>query len=118
MVKTSGILRPFLELFFSSEENIYWANVLIRKLAHLSYYALLAFLVFFSLSGISVEKIRRNWFWLSFAAVFIIASLDEIHQAFEPSRVGSLSDVLLDCAGGFIMLVVIKVFTSFIKNNR
>lgn len=118
MVKTSRFLRPFLEIFFSSEETIYLANVVIRKIAHLSYYGILAGLATFALFSLPIDWIKKNWFWLSFGVVLIIASADEINQAFEPSRVGSVSDVLLDCIGGFIMLLIIKFFRSFAKNNR
>lgn len=117
MVKTSGILRPILEIFFSSEDNIYWANVIIRKIAHLTYYGILAALTVFALFSLPIKRLKKNWFWISFGVVLVIASADEIHQSFEPSRAGTVSDVLLDCVGGLIMLLL--VFLCFrIKKVR
>ena len=34
----------------------------------------------------------------------LIASSDELHQAFLPDRTGMFSDVLLDCSGALVML--------------
>lgn len=118
MAKTSRFLRPLLELLFSSEETIYFANFIIRKIAHLSYYALLAALAVFAFIGSPFEWLRKNWFWASLGLVLIIATIDEIHQSFEPSRVGSASDVLLDCIGGLVALLLIKFFSSFAGNDN
>lgn len=118
MVRTSRFLRPLLELFFSSEYTIYWANVVIRKIAHLTYYAVLALLTIYAFVGLPLDWIKKNWFWSSLALVFVIASIDEFNQSFDPSRVGSVTDVLLDCLGGLIILLFIKFFKSFARNDR
>jgi VanZ family protein len=117
MARTSRFLRPMLELFFSSEDTIHWANVVIRKIAHLTYYAALAGLASFAFSG-SVGSLRKNWFWASFALVLTVAAIDEINQSLDPSRIGSVSDVLLDCVGGMVMLLSIRFLSSFAPNNR
>ena len=118
MAKTSRFLRPLLEFFFSSEDTIYWANVIIRKIAHLTYYALLAALAIFAFIGSPVDWLRKNWFGASFGLVLMIATIDEINQSLDPSRVGSVTDVLLDCVGGLIILLFCKFFKSFARNNR
>jgi VanZ family protein len=112
MAKTSRFLRPLLEFFFSSEETIHWANVIIRKIAHLTYYGILAGLAAFAFIGSPFDWLRKNWFGASFALVLIIGTIDEIIQSFDPSRIGSVSDVLLDCLGGLIILLVFKFFTA------
>lgn len=117
MAKTSRFLRPLLEMLFSSEETIYWANVIIRKIAHLTYYALLGGLAAFAFFGSPIDWLRNNWFWVSFFLLLIIATIDEINQSFDPSRIGSITDVLLDCVGGLVMLLLMKFFKSFVRND-
>lgn len=118
MAKTSRFLRPLLEFFFTSEETIHWANVVIRKIAHLTYYGILAGLATFAFVGSTFDWFRKNWFWSSLALVLIIGSIDETIQSFDPSRIGSVSDVLLDCLGGLIILLFFKFFNPFVQNNR
>lgn len=110
MGQTSRFLRPLLETLFSSEETIYWANVIVRKIAHISFYGFLALLAFYAFIGSPFDRLKRNWFWSVFGLVLIIATIDEIHQSFVPSRAGSPMDVLLDCIGGLIVLLIIRFF--------
>ncbi|NJM53838.1 MAG: VanZ family protein [Blastocatellia bacterium] len=117
MAKTSRFLRPLLEFIFSSEDTIYWANVIIRKSAHLVYYAILAGAAAFAFVGSPIDWLKRNWFWASFGIVFLIASIDEINQSLNPTRSGLFSDVILDCVGGLVMLSLFYLFLR-IKQNR
>lgn len=118
MANTSRFLRPLLELVFSSDDTIYLANVIIRKIAHLTYYAILAGFASFAFIGSPFNWLRKNWFWASFGVVLTIASIDEFNQSLNPTRVGSLTDVLLDCIGGLTILLIGRFFTSFAKNDR
>lgn len=118
MAKTSRFLRPLLEFFFSSEDTIHIANIVIRKIAHLAYYGVLAGLATFAFIGSPIDRLKKNWFWVSFAVVLVIASIDELNQSFDPTRIGSVSDVLLDCVGGLAILLLVKLFKSFVQNNR
>ena len=45
--------------------------------------------------------------WLGTA---LVASWDEWHQTFLPNRTGSPWDVLLDCCGALVMLLIVYVF--------
>lgn len=76
-------------------------DTILRKLAHLAAYALLAMLIAYPLGG--VRRDRR----VGLALVLVVAYglSDEIHQAFVPGRVPALSDVAIDAAGGVIGLV-------------
>lgn len=105
MANTSRFLRPLLEMIFSSEETIYLANVIIRKIAHLAYYAVLAGFASFAFFGAN-GWLKRNWLIASFILVLTIASIDEFNQSFDSTRIGSVSDVLLDCVGGSAMLLI------------
>ena len=117
IAKTSGFLRPLLEAFFSSEETIYLANVIIRKIAHLTYYALLASFAVFAFLGSPFDWLRKNWFWSVLGFVFIIASIDEFIQSFYPSRAGVFSDVILDCIGGLCVLITVWIFKHFTSSK-
>jgi VanZ family protein len=82
-------------------------NYFIRKTAHLTEYGILSGLTFRALRG---EK--RSWStrWAIGAIVLatFIASIDEIHQSFVPSRTGTWHDVVLDAAGATIAQILIR----------
>ena len=113
MAKTSGFLRPLLEALFSSEDTIYAVNVVIRKIAHLTYYALLASFAVFAFLGSPFEWLQKNWFWSVLGLVFVVACIDEFIQSFYPSRAGVFSDVILDCIGGLCILLTVSIFRRF-----
>ena len=86
---------------------------LVRKAAHMSEYALLAFPTFLWLSA------WKNWtrakvFALSFFICAAYAALDELHQWFVPGRDARLLDVLIDVTGALIALVLL----SFLMGKR
>lgn len=117
MAKTSRFLRPLLEMLFSSEDTIYLANVIIRKIAHLAYYSILAGFAAFAFFGAN-EWLKRNWLIASFILVLTIASIDEFNQSLNPTRIGSISDVLLDCVGGVTMLLISYFLIRFRQNRK
>jgi len=82
-------------------------NHVIRKAAHLTEYGILGALTFRALRGG-----KRSWNprWAIGAIVFatFIASIDEIHQSFIPSRTGTWHDVVLDAAGAAIAQILIR----------
>ena len=84
----------------------------IRKMGHFLGYAILALLasiVFYNSSAIIPAKF---WYVCAFMIVLIVAAADEIRQSFYPNRVGSISDVVLDCAGGQTMIFLFWIFTA------
>ena len=112
MSNTSRFIRPFLEYIFPNapEATLTIYHGFIRKLAHPTVYAVLAFLAARSYSTSSVKILKRNWFIISIITVFTIASLDEFNQSFNPLRTGTFYDVLLDTAGGLTMLLIFSLF--------
>ena len=99
MDQTSRFIRPLLEFLFpsASSDTITLYHAFIRKFAHFTEYAILAFLAF---------RASRNSRW-KYIAAFAVASLDEFNQSFEATRTGSINDVMLDIAGGVSMIAVI-----------
>ena len=101
---SSRIIGPLLRWMFPgiAEATVDRVHTGVRKLSHVSEYALLAMLAWrarrkpaFSVGA----PWRRNeaLFALVFCALF--AATDEIHQLFVPSREGRVLDVLIDSTG-------------------
>jgi VanZ family protein len=102
---TSRILYPLLHFLFGMDsEHFHQWHFYIRKGGHVVGYAILSILAFrawretFPARGNPLWSIR----WASAALLMtaFVASLDEWHQSFIPSRTGRWQDVVLDtCAG-------------------
>jgi VanZ family protein len=56
-------------------------------------------------------------FGLSALSIFLVASLDELHQHFLPQRVGSFGDVIRDTAGTLFLNLVWLAYTEY-KRRR
>ena len=102
MEETSLIIRPILKFLFPTAPdvtlNLYHGYI--RKLAHFTEYAVLAFLGLRAVAGWSTDRLRRASLLITVLFVAVIASIDEYHQSFVPSRTSSFWDVLLDISGG------------------
>ncbi len=120
MSNTSRFIQPLLEFLFPNapEEIIITYHGYIRKLAHLTEYAILAFWASRAFSsGSSVKFLRRFWFAFAFVLVLLVASIDETNQSYIVSRTGSIYDVLLDASGGLIMIIGFGIW-RFLKVQR
>jgi len=106
---TGGFLLPLLRSLLAWAPP--WApdlaHAAVRKLAHVTEYAVLALLVARALDR--PARTRDAVAAGAFAFCAVHASLDEWHQAFVPSRVGSVADVLLDAFGGALGLVLLAL---------
>jgi|ERR1035437_1279168 VanZ family protein len=111
MSKTSLIIGPILHFLFptASEETIQLYHGYIRKAAHFTEYAMLAFFAVRMLARSSQNTVLRWRYLLAIVLVAAIASLDEFHQSFEPSRTSSYLDVLLDIFGGSVMVTCLRL---------
>jgi VanZ family protein len=107
--QTSRIIGPILHFLFPSapEVTIRQYHFVIRKCAHFTEYALLAFWAIRALAKSPHPAFRRYRFLIAVAVVLVIASIDEFNQSFEPSRTSSIWDVGLDMIGGATMSVVL-----------
>jgi len=81
----------------------------VRKSAHVAVYALLGALAFRALRGA-----RGGWAW-GWAAGAVgmavaVASLDEWHQSFVPSRTGTPVDVAIDAVGAIVAQASIVLY--------
>src|SRR2546423_13735170 len=114
---TSRFIGPFLRWFAPhiSDATIASIQMVIRKCAHLTEYAVLAALLY------RVLRLRRERVLVAafiFAALY--AALDEFHQSFVASRTGTPYDVMIDCAGAIVGLAIYRVINrkSKIENRK
>jgi len=79
-------------------------HVVIRKAAHLTEYGILGVLW--------LRALRRDaslkWAVMAVAIAAAVATLDELHQSFIPSRGASPYDVLLDIAGAALTVAAMR----------
>ncbi len=86
----------------------------VRKLAHMSEYALLTILTYVALAVDGVGRTKR-W-WIALVGAVLFACTDEFHQLFVPGRAGLLTDVLFDSVG-CVIGVLICITTVSIKSK-
>ncbi len=91
-----------------SAEALHNIVLAVRKCGHLTEYAILALLLWRAWRR-SPGSESPPWRWSQAALVLVVVALyaasDEFHQAFVPSREGSLWDVSLDTCGAALALV-------------
>ncbi len=118
--KSSRIIGPFLKWLLPnlSDEAVRTAVTAVRKCAHLTEYAVLAFLVWRARRKPVWRHLqpwsRREAFEALWAAM-LYATTDEFHQTFIPSREGCVRDVLIDSSGAVIGLVLLWLAGRWFK---
>jgi VanZ family protein len=105
---TSRIIGPLVLWLFpgTSEHSLQIIHFIVRKLAHLSEYAIMGFLAARAFSTSSYRPLKRHWFWVALTLVILYALADEYHQSFVPSRTASLYDSMVDAVGGLAALLI------------
>jgi len=83
----------------------YWLNFFVFKTLHFCEYALL-FTLWFRAFG--SRKNEANQIRGAFILSFLWAVTDEVHQLFVPTRDGKIRDILIDTAGIFFALYLMK----------
>ena len=114
-IQTGGILGPFLRWLFPeiTSRQILDIHFVLRKLAHLTEYAVLAMLSLRALRlTIDVPVLRVAG--LTLVIVLAVAGVDELRQSYLPARTGSPLDVGINLVGGGIgVLLVIAIHRVF-----
>ena len=106
---TSRFLVPFLRWLNPdiSLETLAFIHFMIRKLGHVTEYAILAILLWRAVyRGMNLKvkmSILAASVWL---AATLVAASDEFHQSFVPSRDAAWGDVLVDSGGAIFGLLI------------
>jgi VanZ family protein len=120
---TSEWLYPLWVKLFGPISNQHWNEVhhLIRKTGHFVGYGVVSLAFFYSWRQTLHRMAVKHWtLWrrasvLAVLSTLLIASLDEYHQSFLPSRTASPVDVCIDLCGAIvaqsILLLVISWFS-------
>ena len=126
---TSRFLVPFLR-WINPQISFATLNAIqlgIRKLGHLTEYAVLAMLLWRALrSGtrwqikMSILRLRSGQvlFLTVLLACGLFAAIDELHQSFVPSRTASRNDVMIDICGALIGLLGCLMFAARKRPER
>jgi VanZ family protein len=114
---TGRILYPLFHFLFGMDwvRFDYW-HFYIRKGGHVVGYGILSFLLFRAWRATLPIANHANWTmrWSTIAVLgtAIVASLDEWHQSFIPSRTGRWQDVVLDTCAGIATQILIFLWWS------
>lgn len=107
---TSRFIGPFLRWFAPdiTEATVASIQLIVRKCAHLTEYAVLAGFLYRALRQHRGQAMRAVITAFFIAAIY--AALDEFHQSFIASRTASVWDVMIDCLGAFVGLAICSRF--------
>jgi VanZ family protein len=115
---TSAFFRTIYQYAFGTVQDWQWPPILhhIRKSGHFLGYGLLGLTWLRAWMILWISWLRQVWVWRGYCvamAMFctaLVASMDELHQSFLPDRTGLPSDVLLDCSGAAVLILLCATF--------
>ena len=116
---TSRFLYPILHFLFGIDYARFEVlHHYLRKTGHFVGYFILSFLLFRSWRATLPLSSRwaLRWAAIAFLMSAFVASMDEWHQTFLPSRTGTIHDVILDSIGAMIAQILILVWLQ--SRNR
>ncbi len=113
--KTTRILYPLLHFLLGLDpiRFLTW-HFILRKTGHVIGYAVLS-LLFYRAWNVTI-LVRGDprwsivWARIAFTMTALVASLDEWHQTFLPSRTGTVHDVLLDSTAALLAQLLIYLW--------
>lgn len=123
---TSSWLRPVFERFLGHINDSVWefAHHCMRKSGHFFGYGLVCVTwlrAWLLVLGGRVGFTRGQWWWrsnlLAVLATVVVASMDELHQSFLPSRTGKFTDVLIDTAGGVVVSALVWGIVAVVRRK-
>jgi VanZ family protein len=115
---TSRILYPIFHFLFGLDWDRFeiW-HFYMRKGGHVFGYGLLSILLFRAwretLPAATGARWALRWANIAVLGTLLVASLDEWHQSFIPSRTGRWQDVVLDTIAGIGAQILAFVWTKF-----
>ncbi len=124
---TGSWLRPILQRWFGPIQESSWDlyHHTLRKTGHFAGYGLVAFTFLRAWLHTLDRRVpssllswRLNSTLLAIVSTAFIASCDEFHQSFIPSRTGSPIDVLLDTAGASALCFLVWLLCWSWRRSR
>ena len=125
---TGHVLYQLLASFFGpvSASSVSVANSVLRKVGHVTGYGILSWLLFrawrATLGSSRAVAWALPWSVIAFFMTAAVASLDEWHQTFLPSRTGRLHDVVLDSASALgvqiLLFVILRRRRAAVANEQ
>ena len=117
---TGRILYPIFHFLFNMypDRFAFW-HALLRKLGHVVGYFILSVLLFRSWRATFPRLSTRwclQWATVALLTTSLVATLDEWHQSFLPSRTGTVRDVILDTMAA--LLAQIALFMILRNDGR
>jgi VanZ family protein len=115
---TSRILYPVLHFLFGLSHSRFehW-HFYLRKGGHVFGYGLLSILLFRAwretLPALGNPRWTFRWANIAVLGTALVASLDEWHQTFIPSRTGTPRDVLLDTCAGIAAQILVLLWLKW-----
>jgi VanZ family protein len=111
---TSWILYPIFHFLTGVDrERFFFWNHHIRKIGHFVGYGLLSYLLFrawrATLPRASGLRWALPWAQIAFLMTALVASLDEWHQTYLPSRTGRWQDAVLDSSAALTVQVLLWI---------
>jgi len=115
---TSRILYPLLHFFFKiNYARFEHLHFYLRKGGHVFGYGLLSILLFRAwretLPAPGDPRWTQRWANISVLGTALVASADEWHQSFLPSRTGRWEDVVLDTCAGIAAQLLLFLFLRY-----
>jgi len=123
---TSRWLYPLWVHFFGTPTAAHWGQIhhLIRKTGHFVGYGLVSLAFFYSWRQTLHRMAIKHWtLWrrasvLAVLCTLVVASLDEYHQSFLPSRTSSPIDVGIDVCGAIAFQLVLLLIIQWFARRR
>jgi VanZ family protein len=119
---TSRFLYPLLHFLFGiGPARFEHLHFYIRKGGHVFGYGMLCILLFRAwretLSAVDGAKWTFRWAALAVLGTAVVASLDEWHQSYIPSRTGTPWDVLLDTCAGVAAQILLLAYYAWSRRR-
>jgi VanZ family protein len=116
---TSRFLYPLLHFLFGIDYASFEPfHFFLRKAGHVFGYGLLSILFFRAfretLPAASGARWTFRWANIAVLGTALVASLDEWHQSYIPTRTGTVHDVILDTCAGIVAQLAVFFFQRWL----
>ena len=116
--QTARVILPVLHWLFpsASHHTLHLMHFLIRKMAHVTEFAVFSMAVFHGVRG-DRPGWQLNWAIVTLLIAVAYAGLDEWHQSFVPFREPRVLDVMIDAFGALLAQVAVWIYAKLHKNS-